>query len=72
LNANGTTSKAGKQAVLKNDLRTSACNADIVPGLAMNSLLSTSKLANANYITVFDKDEVRIFDAELANFKVTG
>jgi hypothetical protein len=38
----------------------------------MNSLLSTSKLADANYITVFDKDEVKIFDAELANFKVTG
>jgi hypothetical protein len=72
LNANGTTSKAGKQAVLNNDLRRAARDADIVPGLAMNSLLSTSKLADSNYITVFDKDEVKIFDAELANFKITG
>jgi hypothetical protein len=47
-------------------MREPATDADVVPGLAMNSLLSTSKLADANYVTVFTNDEVKIFDAAAA------
>ena len=35
----------------------------ITPGISKNSLLSTSKYADAGYITVFDKDRVNVYDA---------
>ncbi len=35
----------------------------VTPGVSQNSLLSTVKFADANYITIFDKDEVNIYDA---------
>jgi hypothetical protein len=38
----------------------------------MNSLLSTSKLADASYVTVFTKDEVQVFDTETTPFKIEG
>jgi hypothetical protein len=43
-NANGTVSKAGQKAKLHYNLREKARDADTVPSLALNSLLSTSKL----------------------------
>ena len=43
----------------------------IMPGITTNSLLSTSKFAAANYITIFDKEEVRIFDANDTVITVT-
>ena len=72
LNANGTESKAGKKAKLPYNMRMPAVDADMVDDLAKNSLLSTGKLADADYVTVFTKDEVRIFDAEAAKFNVEG
>ena len=35
----------------------------ITPGITENLLLSTSKFAATNYITIFDKEEVNIYDA---------
>ncbi len=35
----------------------------ITPSITENSLLSTSKFATANYITIFEKEEVNIYDA---------
>jgi hypothetical protein len=35
----------------------------ITPGINENSLISTSKMADAGYITVFDKDTVKMYDA---------
>lgn len=72
LNANGSTSKAGKKAELQYNMRQPAVDANMVPGLAMNSLLSTSKLVYANYTTIFTKDEVQVFDAETAKFHISG
>ena len=72
LNANGTISKASNKAKLEYGMREPATEAEVVPGLAMNSLLSTSKLADANYVTVFTKDEVKIFDAAAAPFQLEG
>ena len=72
LNANGTESKAGKKAVLPFKMRMPAIDADMVPDLAKNSLLSTGKLADAEYATLFTKDEVTVFDTEAAKFQVEG
>jgi hypothetical protein len=71
-NANGTISEAGKKARLPFEMRHPATDADTVPDIANNPLLSTSKTADANYVTVFTKDDVRVFDAETAPFEVTG
>ena len=43
----------------------------ITPGVSQNSLLSTVKFADANYITIFDKDEVNIYDANDTTITVT-
>jgi hypothetical protein len=43
----------------------------ITPGITTNSLLSTSKFAAANYITIFDKEEVNIYDANDTVIAVT-
>jgi hypothetical protein len=34
-----------------------------MPGITDNLLLSTGKFAAANFITIFDKEEVNIYDA---------
>ncbi len=43
----------------------------ITPGITTNLLLSTSKFAAANYITIFDKEEVNIYDANNTIIAVT-
>ena len=45
------------------NVRPPANELHITPGVSQNSLLSTGKYANANYITVFDNNEVNIYDA---------
>jgi len=72
LNANGTISKATKKTRLKNGMRYPANDGDVVPDLATQSLLSTSKCADGNYATVFTPEEVQTFDLEAAPFKVEG
>ena len=42
-----------------------------MPGIMQDSLTSTSKFANAGYITVFEKEEVNIYDASSTNITVT-
>ena len=44
---------------------------DIVQVITQDSLTSTSKFANARYITVFDKEEVNIYKASDATITVT-
>ena len=44
-------------------VRAPANELHITPGVSQHSLLSTSKYADANYITIFDKDTVNIYDA---------
>jgi hypothetical protein len=34
----------------------------ITPGITRNSLLSTGKYAEADYITIFDKEQVNVYD----------
>jgi hypothetical protein len=44
----------------------------ITPGVTKNSLLSTSKFADANYITIFDKEAVNIYDANDTTITITS
>ena len=60
----GHTTAASKQAKLHHQVREPARTVDIVPGLKHNSLLSASKFADANYITILTPTEVLIYDGE--------
>ena len=42
------------------ELRDLARSCDIVPGITEDSLVSTSKMADAGYITIFDGKEFNI------------
>jgi hypothetical protein len=42
-----------------------------MPGITKNSLLSTGQFAAANYITIFNKEEVNIYDANDTIIAVT-
>ena len=53
------------------NVRDPAKQLHITPGITTNSLLSTNKFAEANYITIFDKEEVNIYDANDTVIAVT-
>ena len=50
-------------------VRNPALKVHITPGVTSNSLMSTNQFAVADYITVFDKEEVNLYDAN--NVKIT-
>jgi hypothetical protein len=68
--ATGEQAKGGNQAKLQINLRGQAATADMVPTLRHNSLISTSKLADANYHTVFTPNEVLVYDGAVEANKV--
>jgi hypothetical protein len=43
----------------------------IVPVIKCDSLISISKFVEVNYIVIFDKDEVNIYNANNTKFTVT-
>ena len=45
------------------DVKKPAKELHITPGISKKSLLSTSKYADAGYITIFKKDRVNVYDA---------
>jgi hypothetical protein len=53
-------------------MRDEAMEGHTVPDLATNSLLSVCTIADANYITLFTKEEVLVFDAETAKVNIEG
>jgi hypothetical protein len=53
------------------NIRAPANELHITPGVSQHSLLSTGKYADANYITVFDKDTVNVDDANETIITVT-
>jgi hypothetical protein len=63
--------KATKIAKYPFKVQSPAQELHIMPGITENSLLSTSKFATANYITIFDKEEVNIYDANNTIITVT-
>ncbi len=53
------------------EIRAPANELHITPGVSQDSLLSTSKCADANYITVYDKETVNIYNANDTMITVT-
>jgi hypothetical protein len=60
---NGTIIPATEIAHYPFNVRSPANELHITPGIGQHSLLSTVKFADANYITIFDKDLVNVYDA---------
>jgi hypothetical protein len=69
--ANGQVEKATVEKLLHHEVREPARTVDIVPGISTATLISTSKFADANYITIFDDEEVNIYDANNTEIKVS-
>ena len=67
---NGDTAKASTRAKLHLKLRDPARTVDMVPDLKHNSLISASKFADANYITVLTPTEVLIYDGERLKLEI--
>jgi hypothetical protein len=62
---------ASKMATYPFNLCAPASNVHITPGITSNSLLSTGKCADANYITVFYKEQVNVYDVNDVTITVT-
>jgi hypothetical protein len=60
---NGIIEKAGEKMIMNNGLRTPANSADAISSLK-TTLVSNSKLADAKYITVYDEEEVNVYDGK--------
>ncbi len=63
--------QATEKAEYPLNVRAPANDIHITPGVSQHSLLSTGKYADANYITVFDKDTVNVYDANDTIITVT-
>jgi hypothetical protein len=53
------------------NVRAPANKLHITPGVSQHSLLSTGKFSNANYIMVFDKEMVNVYNANDTIFTVS-
>jgi hypothetical protein len=60
---NAEVEEASNMDKFQHDMRHPAKDVHIVLGIERNSLLSIPKFADANYVAIFDKDEVNIYDA---------
>jgi hypothetical protein len=56
---------------LQHNVHHPAKDMHIVPGIERNSLLNIPKFVDANYIAIFDKDEVNIYDANKTSIVVS-
>ncbi len=68
---NGEVEEASDINELQHDVRHPTKDVHIVPGIERDSLLSIPKFADANYVTIFDKDEVNIYDANKTTIVVS-
>ncbi len=68
---NGQAVAASEIAEYPFQLRNPASQVHITPGITSNSLMSTNQLALAGYISVFDKEEVNVYDANDVKITVT-
>ncbi len=60
---NSEVEEASDMDEFQHDVRHPAKDVHIVPGIKRDSLLSIPKFADANYVVIFNKDEVNISDA---------
>ena len=68
---NGDVEEASDMDKLHHDVRHPAKDVHIVPKIKHHLLLSIPTFADANYITIFDKDEVNIYDANKTTIVVS-
>jgi len=59
---NGATEEAREIGELTTNVQAPARDVHITPGITETSLLSTAKFADAGYTTIFDGDQVNIYD----------
>ena len=69
---NGKVEEASNMDKFQHDMRHPAEDVHIVKGIKRNSLLSIPKFADANYVSIFDKDEVNIYDANKTTIIVSS
>jgi hypothetical protein len=55
----------------QHNMRHPAKDVHIIPGIKRDSLLSIPKFVNANYIAIFDKDKVNIYNANKTSVVVS-
>ena len=55
----------GDDALMEHKLRNPARTCDIVPGITKDSLVSTRKFEVAGYFSIFDGEEVNIYDVTI-------
>jgi len=67
----GQTVTATEMATYPFNVRAPASEIHITPGITSNSLLSTGKYAEADYITIFDKEQVNVYDVNDVAITVT-
>jgi hypothetical protein len=63
---------ATSEALLHHKLRGDARKVAVVPGIKTNTLLSTGKMADENYIAIYDKHECNIYDGNTTNITVSN
>ncbi len=68
---NGQVEEASNMDELQHNVHHPAKDVHIVSGIKRDSLLSIPKFINANYIAIFDKDEVNIYDANKTSIVVS-
>jgi hypothetical protein len=68
---NGAVAPATTVNKLLHNVRSPARNVNIVPSLVENSLLSTSKFADAGYTAIYDENEVNFYDAKTTKITVS-
>ena len=59
---NGATEEAREIGELATNVQAPARDVHITPGITKTSLLSTAKFADAGYTTIFDGNQVNIYD----------
>ena len=67
-----TTPKASVKANMNNNLRELSRIVDMVPALKHNLLMTASKFADANYITVLTPKELLIHDGNELKLQASG
>jgi hypothetical protein len=69
---NGAVAPATTVNKLLHNVRSPTRNVNIVPSLVENSLLSTSKFANAGYTAIYNENEVNFYDAKTTKITVSA
>jgi hypothetical protein len=67
----GTTAVASTVNKLLHDVREPTQSANIVPTLANNSLISTSKFVNTGYTVIYDNKEVNYYEKAATRISVS-